>query len=91
MKIEYRTRQKPVIPALVLAVVLICVMVIGYYIVEESKYAEYHQLAIAACEGGDMEKAYTYIDLALQYAKDPNSISEGRHDRNLFDHNMCSE
>ena len=82
---------KRIIILIVLVVLLLAVARLVFDVWENSDYSYYHGLAIAACQNGDMENAYKYIDIALQHARDPDLISEGGHDRRLFDHNVCSE
>jgi len=82
---------KRIIIVILLVVLLLAVAKLVFDVWENSTYSYYHGLAITVCQNGDMENAYKYIDIALQHARDPDLISEGRHDRNLFDHNVCSE
>ena len=82
---------KHIIFAILLVALLLAIAKLVFDAWESSEYSYYHGLAITACQNGDMENAYKYIDIALQHARDPDLISEGRHDRHLFDHNACSE
>ncbi len=58
---------------------------------ENTQYYAYRDLAMASCESGDMKGSIEYIQIAIQYAKDPDLISEGLHYQWLFQHNSCEE
>ena len=82
---------KRTIVTILLVVLLLAVAKLVFDVWENFEYSYYHSLAITACQNGDMANAYKYIDIAIQHARDPDLISEGGHDRRLFDHNVCSE
>ena len=78
-----------------IVVVLVALVLIAAKLVfdawENTEYYRYRDLAIASCRSSDMEKAYDYIQTALQHAKDPDLINEGLHYKHLFDYNSCEE
>jgi len=88
---DAKTGMRRVIPLILLVALILVAVKLAFDVWENSEYYEYHDLAIAACKSGDMEKAYKYIDIAIRHARDSDLVSEGRHDRRLFDHNACSE
>ena len=88
---DAKAGMKRIILLIPLVALILVAVKLAFDMWENSEYYEYHDLAIAACKSGDMEKAYKYIDIAIQHARDSDLVSEGRHDRLLFDHNACSE
>ena len=73
----------------VLVIALIVSLVVFASSVKNSRYYKYRDLAILSCKGGDMEKAHSYIQVALEYARDPDLINEGLYYKSLFDQEIC--
>jgi hypothetical protein len=79
------------IVAFVLCIILVVLLFLVLGWVGNHRYYKYRDMAILSCRDGDMEAAYTYIDLAVSYARDEDLINEGLHYKLLFDHNVCEE
>jgi len=75
--------------ALFLMVAVVVMLVL--YSSGDTKYYEYRDLAVVACKDGDMKGALEYIQTAIQYAEDLDSVSEGLHYKMLFEHKTCDE
>jgi hypothetical protein len=56
---------------------------------ENSQYYIFRDYAISACKNGDMIWAHRLIDEAVRHAVDSDLVSEGLHQKHLFNYGTC--
>ncbi len=83
--------MKRVAIVVVLVVVILITAKLGFDAWHNTEYYRYRDLAVASCRSGDMQKAYDYLQTALEHARDPDLINEGLHYKRLFDYRSCEE